>query len=128
MAASHQEGAGREARNAARTQAGNGKALMALIGLSEAVADLNIVLPQGESAPVEQELDLLRKIDEASDIVLDWVTADDKDTWDESTAPDRVKAATKLVLQALYDGGMDADPLSPAVKNILRRLRRPTLA
>lgn len=101
---------------------------MMLLSIEEAAADLRIVLADDDSAPDEEVIELARKIEEASDIVLDWVTDDDKSYWDEDTAPGRVKAAVKLVLQGLYDEGTTGDPLSPAVKNLLRRLRRPTLA
>lgn len=102
---------------------------MALITIEEALDQLRIVRADPDSGPDDTPdlIDIARKMDEASDIVLDWVTDDDKSYWTEDTAPGRVKAAVKLVLGALYDGEPD-DPLSPAVKNILRRLRRPTLA
>lgn len=95
---------------------------MALITVEAAMQQLNLL--DGDS-PFFALTDV---INEASDIVLDYVTHEDKTTWDEATAPFLIQAATKLVLQSLFDDGAQGDPLSPAVKNILRRYRQPSLA
>lgn len=88
-----------------------------LITMDEALAHLRC----------DADPDVERKVAEASSIVLDYVTAEDKADWDEATAPAVIRAATKLVLSTLYDDRA-ADPLSPAVKNVLRRFRHPSMA
>ena len=95
---------------------------MALISREAAMVQLN--LTDGDS-PIDG---LHAYIDEASDIVLDYVTHEDKNGWDEVSAPFLIQAAVKLVLQSLYDDGAQGNPLSPAVKDILRRYRQPSLA
>lgn len=91
-----------------------------LITLDEAYAHLRV-------SEDEDALDVALKAEEASEIVLDYVTHEDKADWSEDTAPGVIKAAVKLVLTGLYDDRA-GDPLSPAVKNVLRRYRDPTLA
>lgn len=73
------------------------------------------------------DADVARKAAEASAIVIDYVTHADKETWTDVTAPGVIKAAAKIVLTHLYDD-RDGDPLSPSVKNLLRRFRDPALA
>lgn len=72
---------------------------------------------------------IVRKIEQASDVVIDYCKVDDE-MWDpdstESVAlPGEVEAAVLLVLEALFDGG---EPLSDAVKSLLHRHRDPALA
>lgn len=92
-----------------------------LITLDEALDHLRL----GDS-PVDED-DVARKITEASEIVIDYVTHADKADWTDADAPWVVKAAVKLVLTTLYDD-RDADPLTDAVKNVLRRHHTPALA
>lgn len=103
---------------------------MGLVTLSQAKAHLK---PPGDFDDSRIE-DLIR---DASEIVCDYlkVTSD----YFQSTVgnpnqdvPGAVRAATLLVLGALYDNadGQDPDkePLSPAVKALLHSRRTPTLA
>ncbi len=92
--------------------------------MEEAVQDLEVFgLDTAEMADVQ------RQVQAASDIVWDWCTVPERDTWTEITAPGRVKAATRLVLRELYDDPeQERDPLTEGAKNILRRLRDPALA
>jgi hypothetical protein len=92
---------------------------MSLITIEEAMQQLK-AFPMAE-----EEVDRLRE--EASAIVLDYVTVPAKLLWTEATAPGNVKAATKIVLTVLYDHRTD-DPLTDGVKNLLRRLRDPAVA
>lgn len=94
---------------------------MSLLTLAEAIDQLRVESTEAIVDEVEQLMA------EASDVVLDYVTTDDKVYWTAETAPGRVKVATRLVLTTLYDD-RTADPLTPGVKNVLRRLRDPSLA
>lgn len=80
----------------------------------------------------DDDSDLLLKMEEASDIVLGYVTNTAKAGWTDRTAPARIRTATLLVLAHLYanrgDDGAAADPLSAPVTNLLRRDRDPSLA
>lgn len=100
---------------------------MSLITLDEALDHLRLPGSQtGDDQPHDMA-DIILKVAEASDIVLDYVTDAERSYWTDATAPPLIKAATKLVLTTLYDERA-ADPLTPAVKNVLRRYRDPTLA
>jgi hypothetical protein len=79
-----------------------------------------------------------RLIEEASQIVLDYIKLP-SDAYqstsfspNEDEVPPQVRAATLLVLGALYDNGdgqdPDKNPISPAVISILTPKRTPTLA
>lgn len=70
------------------------------------------------------EIDRLRE--EASAIVLDYVTVEEKEDWTEETAPFNVKSAVKIALTVLYDHRTD-NPLTDGVKSLLRRLRDPAV-
>lgn len=71
--------------------------------------------------------DVTAKIAQASDIVLNYLkNPADSEYWDEDSTPERIQAATVLVVGSLYDG--EAEPLSDPVKDILRRDRDPALA
>lgn len=70
------------------------------------------------------EEDLARMIGEAEDIVADYLKLLTNYAVDD--VPPRVRTATLLVIQALYDG--DEQPLSTAVRSLLHRLRDPALA
>lgn len=89
-----------------------------LVTLEEAVAHLR--------ANIEDNVEIYSKIAQASDIVIDYVTEPERYSWTDETVPPRVKAATLLVLTALWDG--EEEPLNHAVRALLRRLRDPSLA
>lgn len=91
---------------------------MALVSLSDAKARLRV---DGS----DSDDDIGAMIAEASDIVVDYVTTEDAEDWDEATAPPTVQAAVKEIVARLYDGG---DPFPQAVKDMLRRHRDPSLA
>jgi len=85
--------------------------------------------------------DIEAKIDQASDVVLDYIkNPDGTGDWDVSTAPPRVKAATIIVVRCLLDdteeslamlsglaGASPADMRNP-IAALLWRLRDPALA
>ena len=79
--------------------------------------------------------DIEKKMDEATDIVLDYITQADED-WTPETVPGRVSAAIKLVIGSLFDDSEKAEMLSGLaggdLKNpvvaLLYRLRDPSLA
>lgn len=70
------------------------------------------------------EDDLERMILEAEDIIADYLELSEPYT--SETVPYRVRTATLLVIQALYDSS--DDPLTVAVRSVLHRTRRPVLA
>lgn len=87
------------------------------------------------------DAEITNKVEEASDIVLDYVgdrenangwSAEDPLPADAIAVPGVISAAVLLVFGALWenrDGGEDGpEPLSPAVKNLLRRYRDPVIA
>jgi len=86
----------------------------------------------GESGDVGEELDLAAKVLQASEIVLNYVTHEDKDVWTEEDVPGTVQASVLLVLSDLWEhrAGSDTDDvfLSAAVKSLLRRYRDPAMA
>lgn len=76
--------------------------------------------------------EIAKKIEEASAIVLDYVTTEGKESWTAENVPGVVSSAVLLVLGALWSGRAGAEdapqPLSDAVRNLLRRHRDPALA
>ncbi len=94
--------------------------MISLITYEEALAQLR--LDEGAF----DEDDIKQKMEEASDIVVGYIKHLDN-SWSEDTCPPRIKAAIKIVLSNLYDNRTD-DPLTPGVKNILKRDRDPALA
>jgi hypothetical protein len=80
----------------------------------------------GESPPDVVDQTVSMKILQASEIVVDYIKYYDH-PWDETTAPQLIKAAVLIVLGVLYDSP-DKDPLSDGVKSILHRYRDPALA
>jgi hypothetical protein len=117
-----------------------------LVSLEKVNAALRLDLQMVDDPSVEDEGEVERiedieaKIAQASDIVLDYVTHAEKDYWDEDTAPDRVQAATIMVVKCLLDDTEDAalilagltgmsppDHKNPIVA-LLYRLRDPALA
>jgi hypothetical protein len=94
----------------------------------------------------DDDADIQRKIEQASDIVLDYIkktvgTVDPEDPsivdWTSDTAPGPVRAAVELMLSKLYDdrnAGREDNPnvamgyLTPAITAILHRFRDPAVA
>jgi hypothetical protein len=82
-----------------------------------------------------EDADIRDELKEAENIVVDYLKlAVVPAPWlvmvgspAESSAPFRIKAAIKLVLQSLHERTGE-DPLSPAVVSLLMRDRDPTLA
>lgn len=65
---------------------------------------------------------------EAQDHVLKYVEAAD-DAWTDQTVPARIKSAIIIVAARLYaNRDDDAEILTPAVKSLLRRDRKPAVA
>ncbi|HZH10551.1 MAG TPA: head-tail connector protein [Microvirga sp.] len=80
----------------------------------------------------DQDADLEMKIEQASEIVIDYLKRPDHG-WTETTVPKPVQAAILLVLTALWDdrdGHGDGDYLAPdgPVARLLTRFRDPALA
>lgn len=92
---------------------------LGLITLAEAKVHLRI-FDDGSDA------DISLKGRAASEIVIDYIKRPDHG-WTAETAPKLVKAATLLVLGALFEEREGGDPISDAVQNILWRHRDPTL-
>lgn len=101
--------------------------------------DLQIIGDPSVDDPGELEriADIEAKISQASDIVLDYVTHAEKDYWDETTAPDRAKAATIMVVRCLLDdteesmamlGGLRSGTADNPIVGLLYRLRDPVLS
>ena len=104
---------------------------MGLVTLDTAREHLNVTHS-------DDDLKITRMIDDATDIILDYLGLD-AGTYqttalepDDDSLPPRVRAATLLVLGSLYDNAdgqnPDKPPLSEAVKDLLRRSRDPALA
>jgi len=92
-----------------------------LVGLTELKQRLGFDFTHDDAA-----LSLI--LAEAQDHVLRYVAAE-ADLWTEQTVPPRIKSAIILVTARLYanrddDGGI----LTPAVKGLLRRDRKPVVA
>lgn len=100
---------------------------MALVTLADAKEQLRI-----ESDNTDHDAHLTRIVDQASHIVTDFLKIDEDEYGtspdDGSPAvPNLVQAATLLVIEKLFDGTPDEDPLTPAVRSILHRYRDPAL-
>lgn len=79
----------------------------------------------------DNDLDLMRMAEEATDIVLNYLKrpsqqGDGYDEWTPETVPGTVRSAILLVVRNLHDE-LD-EPLSQAVKNLVERYRDPALA
>ncbi|MCM2506069.1 head-tail connector protein [Aureimonas altamirensis] len=70
------------------------------------------------------EADLAAMVIEAEDIISDYLEL--AIPYDADNVPPRVKTATLLVIRGLYDNHDEL--LTPAVKSILKRTRKPTVA
>lgn len=93
------------------------------VTLEELRDHLHILLDEGGH-------DLERKLDAAEDIVLDYVERTETG-WTAETIPLQIKAAIMMVAAHLQENtGEDgtSDPISPAVRSLLNRLRDPVLA
>jgi hypothetical protein len=106
----------------------------ALVSLEDGLRHLNeLTSPIEEMEDMDVAILVQSKIDQASDVVLDYLKyPEDSVYWDDETTPEAVKAAVLLVLSDLYEhrAGSDKDDvvLSVTVKDLLRRRRDPTLA
>ncbi|UZW54962.1 phage head-tail connector protein [Sphingobium sp. JS3065] len=94
--------------------------MVALITLDQAKGDLGVL-------DDDHNADITLKIEMASDIVMGYIEKDAAELgWDAASAPARIRAAAILVLRGLFFG--ETDPLSEAVKAVLRRDRDPAIA
>lgn len=114
---------------------------MALVTLSEVNNALRLDLETDASSSDGGRVDDVEaKIAQAEDIVLDYLkNPEGSEYWETDNAPDRVKAATILVVDCLLDGGeakmtmlaglhgAQLDISNPIVA-LLYRLRDPALA
>lgn len=75
----------------------------------------------------DHDEDIQQKLDDAEDIVVDYLKKPDHG-WTEGTVPPRVRAAILLVLGALFENREGGDPISDAVRSVLWRDRDPALA
>jgi N-acetylglucosamine kinase-like BadF-type ATPase len=115
---------------------------MPIVSLTEVNNALRLDIPADASEAVDQGLvdDVEAKIAQAEDIVLDYLkNPDDAVYWDYETAPDRVKAATIMVVDCLMKGDENAnrilaglqgatDGLANPVVALLYRMRDPAIA
>lgn len=108
-----------------------------LVTVEEAARHLLIdLVTDGGSPPVvtdERLPDLEDKIEQASDIIIDYLKYDPTG-WDADTVPRPVKAATLILLGAMWEDregkGSEVDYLrdNGTIARLLRRMRDPTLA
>ena len=117
---------------------------MNLITLDQANDHLRLDLSSDGNSPPDysgdpQAAELSRKIEEATDIVLDYIASYVLRTgadWDEITVPPGIRAATLMVLAWLWDhrGDDETDQgaadgyLTRPVTSLLHRYRDPSLA
>jgi hypothetical protein len=91
---------------------------MALVTLNQAKRQLRIAIPENYEDEIEDEnADVQDKIDQASEIVLDFIKQRDSDWTDpdgDNAAPALIQAAVLLILTALYD-----DRSGPTVGELL---------
>ena len=83
-----------------------------------------------------RSVDLLGKIEEATDLILDYITEKPEGGWTENTLPPRVRSAIIMAVGSLFDdtergalvaalaGGNLNNPIVAAIY----RLRKPTLS
>lgn len=103
----------------------------ALVTLDQVNGALKLDLVSGDP----RESDILLKIDQATDIVLDYIKAA-YSCWTPENAPPRVTAAVMLIIKSLYDdaatakmlSGLACSDVSNPVVGLLYSLRDPTLA
>lgn len=78
----------------------------------------------------DSDEDIEAMIDQASDIVTDYLKKPDHG-WTDETVPDRIKSAVLLVVARLYldrEGQLEGGILSETVKALVHRDRDPALA
>ncbi|MDB5681466.1 MAG: hypothetical protein JWO16_1271 [Sphingomonas bacterium] len=92
-----------------------------LITMAEAKTQLKI-----EQDDTQFDADVGMKLALASGIIVDYIKQPDHD-WTVLTVPYPVKAAVLLMLEQLFDNGMEAD-ITDGIKNVLRRSRDPAIA
>lgn len=99
------------------------------------------IAPYAGDDEASRVADVVAKIAQASDIVLDYLKHPaGSDTWTYDTTPERVKAATIIVVRCLLDdaddsmamlsglSGLDQGNLKNPIVALLHRLRDPALA
>lgn len=92
-----------------------------LVGLAEVKVRLGFDFDYDDEA-------LQIMIEEAQDHVLTFIAAA-ADKWDPESAPARIKSAIFLAVARLYAiRGEDGEVLTPAIKSLLRRDRKPVVA
>lgn len=108
---------------------------MALVSMERALRHLRILVGEApeDIEDVEEFADVEFKLDQACDIVLDYLKdRDNVNDWDEETTPKTIQAAVLLVLSDLFEhragASGDAVFISAAVKSLLERYRDPALA
>ncbi len=99
---------------------------MSLVTLERAKAHLLII-------GAADDAEVLSKIAEAEAIVLDYIgDRTNANGWNKLTAPGVITSAVLIVLGALWEGREAAaespEPISDAVRRLLRRYRKPPLA
>ena len=100
---------------------------------TETVLTLELAKAHLRKTTDEQDDLIMRLLNEARDIVLDYLKLD-ADTYEDETdtglhtVPNIVCAAILRVLEALYAGNHDEQVLSQAVRDVLHRSRDPALA
>lgn len=104
-----------------------------LVTLDQALRHLRLGSDDGGSDEEHEDAaEVEFKATHASEIVLNFVTHEDKGDWTDEDVPGSVQAAVLLVLSDLWEhrAGSDADDvfLSTAAKSLLQRYRDPTLA
>ena len=110
--------------------------MTALVTIEDVDAALKLDLPLGDSPQLDPRLaDIEQKMQEATDIVLDYMKRDAGD-WTAQTVPGNVSAAIKLVIASLFDdmargemlSGLAGGDFKNPVVGLLYRMRDPALA
>lgn len=99
--------------------------MAALVTAEEARIHLRLTDSDIGDADIAATVDLQREA--ATEIVIDYIKRPDHG-WTDEDVPFLVKAAILLTLGAIFDNREGGDPLSEAVKSLLRRYRDPALA
>ncbi len=115
---------------------------MALVTLAQVNSSLRLGL-QGEAPDFtadERTPDVLLKINQAEDIVLDFIQPKPDPAWGASTVPARVTAAIIVAVRCLVDesdentailsglAGGNVDPAKNTIAALLWRLRDPSMS
>lgn len=83
-------------------------------------------LTEGDLTIADTAAAVAEKSVQATDAIIDYIERPDHG-WTAETVPPVVKAAVLLMLSQLYDDAMNAT-ITDAIKNLLRRYRKPALA